>query len=187
MSGGGGESALVFLIWCLFVGAIVSHFCSRRAPWLPYTPTLLVVGVLTALVEYLSGSSSTLPEVLDMWEEMDGHTLLYMFLPPLLFADCMNLQWTLIRRCLGQCLTLAGPGVILGSVLNAFIAQYVLPYGWDLTLSLSYGAVQAATDPVAVVSLLSSLGAPPSLTMVISGESLLNECASAATGGSTWL
>ena len=32
-----------------------------------------------------------------------------------------------------------------------------------------------ATDPVAVVSLLKELGAPDSLTMIIGGESLLND------------
>ena len=33
----------------------------------------------------------------------------------------------------------------------------------------------AATDPVAVVALLNQLGAPPSLTMLIAGESLFND------------
>jgi NhaP-type Na+/H+ or K+/H+ antiporter len=65
--------------------------------------------------------------------------------------------------------------VLLGSLLNALFASYVLPYGWEFSLAFSYGAVQAATDPVAVVSLLNELGAPPSLTMIVSGESLLND------------
>ena len=62
------------------------------------------------------------------WANIDGHMLLFIFLPPLLFADSMNLQWNLIRRCLAQCSLLAGPGVILGSILNGLFARYVLPY-----------------------------------------------------------
>ena len=100
---------------------------------------------------------------------VDGHTVLYVFLPPLLFGDTMNLQWNLTRRCLGQCALLARPGVVLGSFLNACFASYVLPYDWEFDLAFAYGAVQAATDPVAVVSLLNELGAPPSLTMIVSG------------------
>ena len=37
------------------------------------------------------------------------------------------------------------------------------------------GAVLAATDPVAVVALLQSVGASPFLTMQITGESLMND------------
>ena len=41
--------------------------------------------------------------------------------------------------------------------------------------SPSFGAILAATDPVAVVALLKSLGASPKLTVLIAGESLLND------------
>ena len=59
--------------------------------------------------------------------------------------------------------------------MNGLFAWGLLPYGWEFSLCFAYGAVQAATDPVAVVSLLNDLGAPPSLTMIVSGESLLND------------
>lgn len=36
------------------------------------------------------------------------------------------------------------------------------------------GAIVSATDPVAVVAALQSLGAPPKLSHLIEGESLLN-------------
>ena len=41
--------------------------------------------------------------------------------------------------------------------------------------SLMFGSICAATDPVAVVGLLKELGASPQLTMLIAGESLLND------------
>ena len=40
---------------------------------------------------------------------------------------------------------------------------------------MTFGAICAATDPVAVVALLKSLGASTGLTMIITGESLLND------------
>lgn len=170
----GDETGLVFLILAITLGAAVAHVLSRVAPWLPYTPTLLMVGVLTASLDQVL-EIDHVHQSLRKWEAIDGHLLLFIFLPPLLFADCMGLQWTLIRRCVAQCCVLAGPGVVLGALLNALFAKFVLPYNWDWNLALSYGAVQAATDPVAVVALLNELGAPPSLTMIISGESLLND------------
>jgi hypothetical protein len=172
LSGGdgpGGEVLMVFLLGAITIGAFVSHLLSRIAPWLQYTPTLLVLGMLTSFIGQFTTDYPHLRLSFEAWEAIDGHMLLFVFLPPLLFADSMNLEWNLIRRCVGQCALLAGPGVVIGAVLNALFARYVLPYGWSWDFCLAYGAVQAATDPVAVVALLKSLGASPSLTMIISG------------------
>ncbi len=38
-----------------------------------------------------------------------------------------------------------------------------------------FGSILSATDPVAVVALLKTAGASPKLTMVIVGESLMND------------
>ena len=94
----------------------------------------------------------------ERWVQLDGHALLFIFLPPLLFADTMHMDWALFKVSLGQCMLLASTGVLLGALLTALYAM-ALPYGWDFGLALGFGAVQAATDPVAVVSLLASLGA----------------------------
>ena len=55
------------------------------------------------------------------------------------------------------------------------VAKYYLPYEWGWNLSLVLGSILAATDPVAVVGLLNSLGAPPAITMIIAGESMFND------------
>merc|ERR1719399_1784676 len=87
----------------------------------------------------------------------------------------MTIDTHVARRCAGQCMILAGPGVIIGAFSTAMVLWKVLPWGWDFMTSLTVGAVLAATDPVAVVGLLKELGAPPQLTMLIQGESLLND------------
>jgi hypothetical protein len=175
-AGPGGEVALVYMTIALTIGALVSHGLSRLCPTIQYTPTLLIIGVLTSVVgqytkdQYTNTFALHLQRSLEEWEAMDGHMILFVFLPPLLFADSMHLQWALVRRCFGQCALLAGPGVALGAVLNGLFAKLVLPYDWPWAVCWSYGAVQAATDPVAVVALLNQLGASPALTMIISGE-----------------
>jgi len=48
--------------------------------------------------------------------------------------------------------------------------RYVFPYGWNITMSFAFGAMLAATDPVAVVALLKDLGVAESLSVLIEGE-----------------
>ena len=46
---------------------------------------------------------------------------------------------------------------------------------WTWNAACTLGAILAATDPVAVVSALTTLGAPKKLSLIIDGESLMND------------
>ena len=46
----------------------------------------------------------------------------------------------------------------LGAFLCALVPRYVFDYGWDWNYSMLIGSILAATDPVAVVSLLKEVG-----------------------------
>merc|ERR1719230_871769 len=59
--------------------------------------------------------------------------------------------------------------------MTAAFSKFLLPYGWNWATSLCLGSILSATDPVAVVALFNTLGVSPRLTMLISGESLLND------------
>ena len=112
---------------------------------------------------------------MEMWINIDPHLLLYTFLPALLFGDAMAIDTHLLTRKLKEILILASVGVIIGTVLTASVTKYILPYDFSWILCLLMGSILAATDPVAVVGLLKELGAPPTLTMVIAGESMFND------------
>ena len=60
-------------------------------------------------------------------------------------------------------------------MLTGAAAYYVLPWGWSWDLCMVFGSILAATDPVAVVTMLKELGASPKLTMQITGEALMND------------
>jgi sodium/hydrogen exchanger 10/11 len=152
------------------LGALVTHLLSRCCPKVPYTPTLLLLGVVVAVVKRFALSPEETPSSfasLDEWENIDGHLLLLVFLPPLLFVDTIHLEWHRTYKCLGQCIVLAGPGVLVSAGLTAVYVRFVLPYGWGWDLALAFGSVLAATDPVAVVALLNELGASPVLTALL--------------------
>jgi hypothetical protein len=152
------HTAMIFPLVAITGGCAIAHLTSRYLRgWLPYSPMMLIFGVLLTVVDHElllrnAWTEGGLHESLQRWTSIDGHLLLTLFLPPLLFADAIGLDWHVAFRSLSQCLILAFPGVVLGACLTAAFAVGVLPYGWDWTLALSFGAVLAATDPVAVVS-----------------------------------
>merc|ERR1740117_66156 len=87
----------------------------------------------------------------------------------------MKLKVQLVAACSGQIFLLACPGLLIGTFATGAFAKYLLPYGWDWPICLVFGSILSATDHVAVVSLFNTLSVSPRLTMLISGESLVND------------
>merc|ERR1719174_2201770 len=85
----------------------------------------------------------------------------------------MTIDTHVATRVSKQCIFLAGPGVLVSGMLTALFLMKFLD--WSFLLSLVTGSILCATDPVAVVALLKELGASPTLTVQIQGESLLND------------
>jgi NhaP-type Na+/H+ or K+/H+ antiporter len=86
----------------------------------------------------------------------------------------MIIDTTVAKRVAAQCIWLAGPGVLISALLTGLFLWEFLG-NWPFMLCMTMGAILAATDPVAVVGLLKELGASPTLTVQIQGESLLND------------
>jgi len=153
----------------------------RYAPFLPYTVVVFVLGFLTTAWQKAVADNTAYGDWqsffrgVELWEGIEGHLLLYSMLPPLLFAEVMKINVQLVRKCFWQCFVIAGPGVILGTLLTGTLAKYVLPYGWGWPLALNLGAMLSATDPVAVMAICKSLGVSERLSMLVAGESLLND------------
>eukprot|EP00927_Polykrikos_kofoidii_P071526 TRINITY_DN67788_c0_g1_i1.p1 TRINITY_DN67788_c0_g1~~TRINITY_DN67788_c0_g1_i1.p1 ORF type:complete len:1026 (+),score=207.36 TRINITY_DN67788_c0_g1_i1:67-3144(+) len=176
--GGNMHEAIAYLVVCLVLGVATYHVLSRyRGVAVPYTVALFLEGQVVGIMHtWLGGHHwNTLSHSITMWTSIDYHVLLYTFLPCLLFGDSLSVNWCLWKRCLTQCLLLAGPGVLIGAGITAVVAHYVLPYGWSWSTCLTFASIVSATDPVAVVGLLKQMGASRVLTMQIAGESLLND------------
>lgn len=177
-SAGHPQDSLIFLWGAIPLGVFVLHLTMH--PWLhslPITVVIFALGIATGILEQygaFDGSKQLLHSYYS-WVDMDAHLLLFTLLPPLLCGDAMTIDMHVAKKTAWQCLILAGPGVAVGSFATAAVCYYVLPYNWDFSTSLTVGSILAATDPVAVVSLLKDLGASPVLTMQIQGESLLND------------
>jgi len=81
------------------------------------------------------------------------------FIPTLLFESGYNCDFYVFKRNIVNVLLLAFPGVLMGSIMLGWCIHTFLYRDWDWAPCLMFGAIVSATDPVAVVALLKSLGA----------------------------
>jgi NhaP-type Na+/H+ or K+/H+ antiporter len=109
------------------------------------------------------------------WANIDGELILYVFLPALIFGEAMNLNWYQAKGGFIPAVLLAGPGVVIGAFVMGTICYYCMPFGWNWNVAMLFGSIMSPTDTVAVVSLLKEAGASSKLTILIIGESLMND------------
>jgi len=157
-------SAEEVLIALLLVASLAAIFMQRFR--LPYTVGLVVIGLLfTAMFD--------LPEEVAAVISNSPAIILSLLVPPLIFEAAFHLRMEDLRRDLGLILLLAVPGVILSTLVVGGLVN--LGTGISLQLTMVFGALIAATDPVAVVALFRRLGAPKRLQVLLEGESLFND------------
>jgi CPA1 family monovalent cation:H+ antiporter len=147
------------LIITLMLVATLVAIAVRRIR-LPYTVSLVLVGL------FLSIQSP-------MDVEVTPEIILALFVPPLIFEAAFHLDFRLLRENLVPILMLAVPGVVLTTLLVG--GMVALGTGLSLGVTAIFGALIAATDPVAVVALFRALGVPRRLAVAVEGESLFND------------
>jgi len=125
----------------------------------PYTVALVVVGLLITFQDAAA-------------VELTPELILALFLPPLVFEAALHLSLDELRRGLPAIVTLAVPGVLLTTLIVGGLLVLATPLAPGP--AFVFGALIAATDPVAVVALFRASGVPPRLSVHVEGESLLN-------------
>ncbi len=102
-----------------------------------------------------------------------GPALLFVFLAPLIFEAAWNVDLAALRRTLVPIAVLAFPGVLVSAfaVAAGLAAVGALPFG----AALVYGAIVAATDPVAVVAVFRRVDVPAAVRTIVEGESIAND------------
>ncbi|CAJ1969546.1 unnamed protein product [Cylindrotheca closterium] len=167
--------AVLFPSFTVTLGVFVFYILSRYAKALPYTAVMFLLGTIMGIVVEIGDFKDHIDQGIRLWIGINGEVLLLVFLPGLLFKDAMSQNVHHFFRSISQLLIFAFPLVLAGTVLTALVAYYIFPYGWPFNLAMTFGAILAATDPVAVAALLEEVGAPPRLQIHIAGESLLND------------
>jgi CPA1 family monovalent cation:H+ antiporter len=96
----------------------------------------------------------------------------------LLFAGALHVDLAELRSYRWQVGLLAFVGTALSTLVVGLVMWWLLPLlGLAVPLldCLLFGALISPTDPIAVIGMLKSAGAPANLEVVIAGESLFND------------
>jgi len=149
-----------FIVLMVMVATLVAIAVRRIR--LPYTVSLVLVGLFLSVQRFIAIEVELTPEL-----------ILAIFVPPLIFEAAFHLDFRLLRENLIPILVLAVPGVIAATLLISGVVS--LGTGLAFSTATVFGALIAATDPVAVVQLARSLGVPRRLAVAIEGESLFND------------
>jgi CPA1 family monovalent cation:H+ antiporter len=152
-----------FLLLLILVGALatVLGLVSKRARMVPYPVVLAAAGVVIGL---LPGGQLG---------HVGADVILLAFVPGLVFEAALTLDLPELRRRLLPVGLLATVGVALTVVLIGTLTHLVLGLSWASAMLL--GAILAATDPIAVVTLMRQMRAPSGLSAILEGESLFND------------
>ncbi|KAF8358256.1 hypothetical protein PRIPAC_93251 [Pristionchus pacificus] len=112
-----------------------------------------------------------------LWLDMQPDAILGILLPPLLFESAYKVNMSFFLFRIKMIITLTGAIYILTAALVAavYVPIFNIISGWHHFVSCILASILVATDPVAVVSILESMGAPLRLRILIEGESLLND------------
>ncbi len=163
------ESALALFL--MLAISSISLFVAQRIK-VPHTVFLVAVGVV------LAGLSS-LP-YLGFLDDLTltPELLFYIFLPILIFESAYNINIKHLTQDAVIISTLSVVSLLVSALLIAFGLDFVLTaVGFEIPflLSLTFGAIISATDPVAVLALFKEYGAPRRLSLIFEGESIFND------------
>jgi monovalent cation:H+ antiporter, CPA1 family len=151
----------------LFSVATAAAITARRLN-IPYTALLVIAGMIVGALGAVNPPRLT------------RDLLFAVFLPGLLFEAAFNLDVGIFLKNKMAISALAIPGVIAaiflaGTGTALAISGLSTHTGFTLQQGLVFGALVAATDPIAVVAIFKELRVPVRLATLVEGESLLND------------
>jgi NhaP-type Na+/H+ or K+/H+ antiporter len=174
-------SVLIMIVFWLFLGSVIRSLPLSLQRFLPYTVIVLIVGLgvgyygarctddgITCYPFGIITEKAPSPGISPVMLQLA-------VLPPLIFSELFHTDIYMFRKVMGQALLLAFPGVFLCTVILCVFVVYWLPQYFDWYTGMMFGAMLAASDPVAVLAGMKELGADPRLTTIISGESIMND------------
>ena len=167
---------------CLVVTSLLAYL-NHRFIGLPTAIGVMAVALLFSLA-FVGLEAAGLDFGLRSYEaswlrSVDFSTVLMQgMLSLLLFAGALHVDLSELRAYRWQVGALAIVSTLLSTLAVGFGAWIVLPWiGLPLPLidCLLFGALISPTDPIAVMGILKTAGAPRNLELVIAGESLFND------------
>lgn len=151
-----GISLILFLAAGLYL-------LNKKFASIPYTVLLLVVGLLISPLRF---------EPFEIIRLSPG-SVLFIFLPILLFESAFNFDYREFKKILVPGFLFASFGLLISTAIIAL--PLTLFFQVDPLAAALFGSVISSTDPIAVLSIFKQLGLPKRLQLLVDGESFLND------------
>jgi CPA1 family monovalent cation:H+ antiporter len=162
------SSGIEFLVWLLIVAAIIAMLAKRLR--IPYTVSLVLGGLLLGVIQ-LPILSPLQPGHRPDWLTPD--VILILFLPALVFEGSVKLDVRELLRNSIPLLLLANAGVLLAALGTGYLLHWLI--GLPVLTALLFGCIISATDPISVLAIFKDLRVDKRLSLIMEGESLLND------------
>lgn len=149
------QAGLILLMIISAVAVIVSYIR------LPYTIALVIIG-------YAIGYTEIIPQI-----HLTSEIIFTIIIPILIFEASINTPAVEFSRNIRSILLLAIGGLIICIALFTVGSHYLIGLDWKLAILM--GSLISATDPVSILAIFRKLGVNIRLSVLIEGESLLND------------
>ncbi len=160
-------SEVILVVMGLLTIAMIAAAICKNIP-VPYTVFLVILGIVLGSIARHNPEIGLLLEF-----QLTPDLVLFLFLPALIFESALNMDARLLMKDIIPVLVLAIPAMLISAGLIG-VGLWVIQ-DFNIFHALLFGALISATDPVAVIALFKELGAPQRLTILVEGESLLND------------
>lgn len=168
-----GSTLAIFVI--LGISSLALFWAKRIN--LPHTVLLVLIGIAIGFLSYIPtfsffGELTLTPQL-----------LFYLLLPTLIFESAYNINARRLVEETPIILVLAVGGLIVSAVVIATVLFYLFAFigiSVPFIVTLLFGVLISATDPVAVLALFKEFGAPRRLSLIFEGESLFNDATAVA-------
>lgn len=155
----------LLLFFATFLGLVTMVDLLSKKTNFPYTIALLILGAASQLFVHAMHW--------DIHFTLPPEIIYFVLLPILLFEASMHINLHQFRLQFKTISFLSTFGLLISIGVVGSILAYGL--GMPIGVALLFGAVISATDPIAVLALFKSLGAPRRLSLLADGESMFND------------
>ena len=173
--------SLFDLVAILLSLAALFAYLNHRFVGLPNGIGIMLIGLLMSLFMVALSKLGWFDtrQVADMVAQVDfDETVMNGMLSFLLFAGALHVNINRLAKLKDTIAVLATVGVVISSAIVSLVSFYIfqlfaidIPYIYCLV----FGVLISPTDPIAVMGILKKVGAPKSIEVKITGESLFND------------
>ncbi len=176
---------VIAILGLLGISSLVYIICKRIA--VPFAVGLLLSGISIPLADkivtqvgllfgsnFLLSTGQRLAEFnIGNFIEFSPSVVFFIFLPTLIFESAYHLNYRTFRGVIPEVIALSTLGLTISIIGIGSILHYLVGLPWSV--SLLFGSLISATDPVAILAIFKEMRIPKRLSTIVDGESLMND------------